>query len=436
MPSPANMSVKKHLAFDVRVDLAPHEEASWIPLIKADISANQSKFKKLLIGGPEIGEQAGKRHVHCYVEFKSQTTIPALKQHLRLTGLVHFYQQANRNDYDRIRAHHSKLLTKENPDVLILIEHPAYITPIDIGIERSDIDDGKITDRIQRVIESGGTLEQVKALSYGWYASHSGFVDRELLKYQKLKTVVNYEHLWIYGEPGTGKTGICHELFPDAHRQDVSNPKFEGYDGQDVVILNDFDNKTLRLFTVARIKNLCDPGGTKIQVNYGCVQVAAKIVVTSNYSIADCFKYKGKNPKFQEEFDENDVDYIAIKRRFREVKIGQFLFEQNLQLKNQFKLRNLTDGESIFEPYNVERSDGDVYSECNYRHVEQAPSITTTEAAVELIEERNEEEERYAKKRRILDKVEELKKGGLCRDENCGREGIMSGSIHIHWNSR
>lgn len=447
----------KHLAFDIRLCLAQHEQDSWLPLIKADISSNPSKFKKILIGGPEIGPTAGKRHVHIYVEFKSQTTIPALTKHLRLQGLIWWKQQANRNDYCRIRNHHCKTTSKESPDVLLLLEHPEWITPImeegliSDGEKGSTTTSGTITERVRRIIENGGTVEDVKSISYGWYASHSGFVEREILKYQPIRQTVKHEHLWIYGDPQTGKTAIATVLFPNAHWQDINNPKFEGYDNQDVVILNEMDNKALRQFTVSKIKSLCDPRGTKCQINYGCVQVQAKIVVLSNYSIKNCFKYKGKNAKWQADFDETDVDYLAIKARFREVKIDKFLFEQGLQLKSKAKLRQATCEKDCFEPYDANRTDNDVYSEDNYsvRSIgTQTESITTQDEALAILHEEQELQEQLNHTKRVLNRVQELKgayapnfvppvsTAPKCYDKECTIPGSWIGLIgqqfHCH----
>lgn len=289
----------KSKAYDVRITMAPHEQASWLPLMQALVSSNQGVITRLLIGGPEIGLEQGRRHVHVYVEFLNQTTVPSMKKKLRLEGLVHWYQNASKNDYNRIRDHHTKGLSKEDPNVLSLLEYPTFTTlATSTDISPVALTKSKVTDRIQEIIEGGGSIEDVKNESYAFYASHSGFVEKEILKYRKPTPPTKYDHLWIYGEPGTGKSSSCLMLFPGAHWQDVNNVKFEGFKGEDVVILNDFDNKCLRQWTVSKIKNLCDPQGTKCQINYGEVHVQARIVVTANYSLKECFHYKGKSNQY------------------------------------------------------------------------------------------------------------------------------------------
>lgn len=178
---PISIMTSKCKAYDVRITLAQHEQASWLPLMKALVSSEQALITRFLIGGPEIGIKEGRRHVHVYVEFLNQTTVTSMKKKLRLEGLIHWHQNASKNDYDRIRKHHTKELSKEDPGVLSLLEYPTYTTlevAPDGGVTSNK---GKITDQIQQIIEQGGSLEDVKNASYGFYASHSGFVEKELL---------------------------------------------------------------------------------------------------------------------------------------------------------------------------------------------------------------------------------------------------------------
>nr|QTE03499.1 MAG: replication protein [Grus japonensis CRESS-DNA-virus sp.] len=406
-------------AYSLRITLAQHEQAAWLPLMRAAVDAN--KFNRLLIGGPEIGPEKGIRHVHAYVEFANQASVSAMEKALRLTGLVHWQQPAAKSDFGRIRDHHCKPESKEDPNVLCLLEHPTFTTldkPTSNGIKPTAL---KVTDRIQQIIETGGSVEQVKAENYGWYATHSGFVEREVLKYREPVSPTKYDHLWIHGAPGTGKSSSCVLLFPDAHWQDVNNPKFEGYNGESTVILNDMDNKCLRQFTVSKLKNLCDPQGTKCQVNYGCVHVQARMIVTSNYSLKECFQYKGKNAKFQPDFDETDVDYLALKRRFRVLTVDQFLFENNLQLVNKHKLSLAKTTRECFEPFDPERSDGDAYSECNGRTIS---SQTSTKRKLESIDESTQTD----------DTDEQPSKSIKCTFSACSAPGMWTGEgVHIHY---
>ena len=64
--------------------------------------------------------------------------------------------------------------------------------------------------------------------------------------------------LWFYGGTGTGKTReavrLCRELYPDSWTMiDVSRGWFDGYDGQEAVILDDLRSGHLAFAQLLRI---------------------------------------------------------------------------------------------------------------------------------------------------------------------------------------
>lgn len=86
--------------------------------------------------------------------------------------------------------------------------------------------------------------------------------------------------LWIYGEPGTGKSRACHKLFGDAYWKN-GNKWWDGYQGEYTVILDDLDTPALYGYLkrwADRYKVLGEVKGSAISLNYG------QFVVTSNFS--------------------------------------------------------------------------------------------------------------------------------------------------------
>lgn len=368
--------MQRSRAFTIKVDLLQTEQNAWIPRLKAICESYPTRFQKLLIGGPEIAPSTGLRHVHVYVQFEHQKQKHHIIPLLHLTGLTWHIDEAKKCDYKRISEHHCKMETKENGDILYLFKHP---TEIEIEHVNTPYVKQKTTmSEIRSIIESTGDINQVKDYNYAVYMRHSGFIDKECNKFRPATENIKQKHYWIHGLPGTGKTAICHVLWPKAHYQDCCNPNFEDYDNQDTVVFNDFDNKALRLFTVGKMKNLCDPAGTKCKINYGCVHVKSRMVITSNYTIKECFQFKGKNAKWQDEVEDDDPDYLALKRRFVEIPIQQFLFKQDLQLKCKSDLRKATNEEECFEPYDPEhKRNEDPYSECNQTSVRSYHTSST-----------------------------------------------------------
>ena len=362
-------------AYSITLQLLQHEQQGLIPKLQADLSSYPARYSRLLIGGPEQAPTATEgsgRHVHCYVEFTNQRTVHQVIKLMHLDNLKHWFTNASVREYSFIRSHHLKLQTKIDPLVRVLIEYPD--PPRTTGITRdiTETDDYAQTtakrvskptmEGMRQIIEAGGTIEDMKDYSYGMYIKNKSAFEAEHNKYRAKPQAKKRTHIWIHGSPQTGKTASVMGLYPDAYVKDMGTATWDGYNNEDTVVLNDIDNQSLRHMTVQKLKTLCDPMGTKCNVKYGMTEVRATIIVTSNYSIKDCFQYKGKNAKWQEEVDETDVDYQAIKARFKQYTIKKWLMHNDLQLKPKQQRDTATSCMDVFEKYDPEHK-VDEYSE-------------------------------------------------------------------------
>nr|UQB76449.1 nonstructural protein [Flumine parvovirus 9] len=143
------------------------------------------------------------------------------------------------------------------------------------------------------------------------------------------------QHLWIYGEPGTGKSVVVEYLFPNHFKKRPDND-WLGYNpllqpGHRVVYLPDFDVQSMRLLRAENLKVMCDPQGFNANRKFaGGDQIApGRIVVTSNFPIHACFPpgYQGIEEQLS-----------ALQRRFKQVHINEFLAENKLKLKPKHEL--------------------------------------------------------------------------------------------------
>lgn len=114
--------------------------------------------------------------------------------------------------------------------------------------------------------------------------------------------------LLIIGKTGTGKTRKAWDLFPELYSLPISTKKdlwFDGYDGQDCVLFDDFAgqirlNELLRLIDIYPIRVPIKGGFTDFK--------PTKIIITTNIHPNNWYKYVGR-----------EEHYNALKRRIHGV---------------------------------------------------------------------------------------------------------------------
>lgn len=141
-----------------------------------------------------------------------------------------------------------------------------------------------------------------------------------------------FQHYWIHGPPGTGKSAVLDALWPHAYVLSNKN-YFEGfnplYPPHKVVFIKDINSKWLLDYGVQEFKQLTDLDGHNIDVKYagGDRVNHSRVVITSNFSIQECVEGT--------ELDRMVgvcTELQALYRRFKEVTISEFLQECGLAL--------------------------------------------------------------------------------------------------------
>lgn len=111
--------------------------------------------------------------------------------------------------------------------------------------------------------------------------------------YKELKNSTKYEHddvrgEWWYGPPGTGKSTTARTENPNYFLK-PQNKWWDGYNGEDVVILDDLDDNFLGHY----LKIWGDKFACSGEVKGGTINLThKKIIITSNFLIHELFKDK------------------------------------------------------------------------------------------------------------------------------------------------
>lgn len=186
----------------------------------------------------------------------------------------------------------------------VVVKHG--VAPQETQGTRSDL--SKLCD----AIKDGVPMSDVADIDPATYVrNYKGLAAYAALKTQD-HTPDGLRGLWYWGPPGTGKSRKARNENPGAYLK-AQNKWFDGYSGEDCIILDDLDSNCLgHLLKIWTDRYPCTGeikgGNVKLQHD--------KFIVTSNYSISKLW--------------EGDDDMIAaLKRRFTVVKFSDPLMLNN-----------------------------------------------------------------------------------------------------------
>ncbi len=272
----------------------------------------------------------GGLHLHAYVWYD--------KPGVPNADVLKFDFDGHHGDYQSVRSRARVLVyvQKQDADVLTNIDKELLV---DKGAKR----------KRENAEVFGSSETELKAMflagDYSWRQLLAMLKSRHAFRLMTLTPLqsVAVKGIWIYGEPGSGKSHWARTTFPNSYLK-LQNKWFDGYDLQEEILLEDFDFSKLG----HHLKLWADKWGSHGEVKGGLTPLLhSRLIITSNYTIAQLFA--------------DDVALVAaVARRFQQLTMtsaGRLYRDVDLVQRwdgGQDKLVQLNEGEfdmnSLFHP--------------------------------------------------------------------------------------
>jgi hypothetical protein len=229
----------------------------------------------------------------------------------------------------------------------------AYATKTNVSIEYGNVPTSTANEEATEAKKSAASARWKEMITLAkaqkWEELEEKFPYQYIIQGAKLRALYfvqhtpetereHSQHLWIFGEPGTGKSAVVEYLFPNHFKKRPDND-WLGYNpllqkGHRVVYLPDFDMQSMKTMKAENLKVMCDPQGFNANKKFagGDMIAPGRVVVTSNFTIQQCFPPGTLQIETQ---------IAALRRRFKQVHINTFLKENGLILKPKAELEAL-----------------------------------------------------------------------------------------------
>lgn len=333
--------------WDARFNVPTQEDLDVIVAsVKAEVQAG--RFKYVLVSGVEVGSRPFQddyliRHVHLALVYNNRVTKSSILKNLGVKQGNGYYLVPRKREfpYSGWKKHHTKTETKVDAASLCLYEYGILPTDRLAAVEsaprsaeekKRKLDD--IIVEMRQLIEEGREEESFRKfprnhLTYGEKIKAMVMQKRDFFKSK------GDPHIWLFGNPGSGKSAILQVIYPDYYNKNVENRFFDRYlDGQHShVLLQDVDHNVMDNLGVQFFKSVCDEAGYPIDAKYKTPQIARlTILVSSNFTIEDVVA---------EEIKGRRENVTALQRRFWQVNIRDLLPILGVKLLSKYEITQL-----------------------------------------------------------------------------------------------
>lgn len=275
------------------------------------------------IYGKEVGS-SGTHHLQCYLAFKSQKTLAAVKKFWP-TG--HF-EIANGT------PEQASIYCKKDEDY------------IEWGVlpKAQNVRGGEATKVMWEEVKTHAKAGELDAINPKIYVTH--YKTLKQIHYDHQKASANLPDvcgIWLWGEPGVGKSHKAREDYPGIYDK-MCNKWWDGYNDEEAVLLDDFEK--VHDVLGHHLKRWADKYPFRAEIKCHSKMLRPKvIVVTSNYHPRDIF-----NGKMLE----------AIERRFKVTEVIKLKKKDDLIMKKRKRTFSQSEKTDDKAPLYKQDKNGDI----------------------------------------------------------------------------
>ena len=131
-------------------------------------------------------------------------------------------------------------------------------------------------ERIIAAINAGQTRRDIFQTFPLYCARYHSWVDKAVTLYAPVRKWMPHVY-WLYGAAGTDKSRMARAVLENSCYCKAPDSKwFDGYDGHDVLVVNDLRKST---FTFSYLLEMLDRYEFRVEVKGGCVPLLAKVII-------------------------------------------------------------------------------------------------------------------------------------------------------------